>query len=419
MTSHITRARMLIERGRFDVAEQELRRELARDPDNGRAHSLLAVSLTAQKKYQQATQEAQLGIGLDPDSAYSYFAMAMALEMGDRPDEAKSAIQKAIRMDSENTLYYALLSRIHLKKRKWTKALTAAEQGLRIDPENVECTNLRAVALVKLGRREEAGLTIDSALARDPENPYTHANQGWTLLHRGDHKKAMEHFREALRLNPTSVWARSGIVEALKARNLIYRVMLQYFLWMSRLSSNARWGVILGAYIAARIVRGLSETNPSLAPYLNPLLILYGVFVFLSWTAGPLFNLLLRLNRLGRLSLTRDEIIASNWVGVCLLAALAAFVPGLLPGNEGIRGSLNEAALKSLVMIVPVSGTSRIPAGRRRTILLVYTILLGAAGIGNLVLSLTGAPSSTLDLLFWFGIMLYSWVANAVVSSTT
>jgi tetratricopeptide (TPR) repeat protein len=408
---------MLIERGRFDAAEQELRRELARDPDNGRAHSLLAVALTAQKKHQQAEREAQLGIGLDPDSAYGYFAMAVTLEMADRLDEARSAVQKAIRMDSENALYHAISSRIYLKKKKWPDALAAAEQGLRIDPDHVACTNLRAMALVKLGRREEAGLTIDSALARDPENSFTHANQGWTLLHRGDPKKAMEHFREALRLGPTSMWARRGIVEALKARNPIYRLMLQYFLWMSRLSSSARWGVVIGAYVASRFVRSLSETNPDLAPYLEPLLALYVVFVFLSWTAGPLFNLLLRLNRLGRLSLSRDEIVASNWVGLCILTALVLFVVGLLPGNDALRGPLNEAALKSLVMIVPISGTSRMPAGRRRTTLLVYTVLLAAAGIANLVLSLTGTPSSTLELVFWFGIMLYSWVANAVISS--
>ncbi|MCP4543793.1 MAG: tetratricopeptide repeat protein [Chloroflexi bacterium] len=418
MTAHLARARILIEHGRFNTAEQELRQELALDPNNGRAHSLLAVTLIAQTRYEEAIREAQHGVGLDPDSAYSYFAMAFALDKGDRSDEALSVIQKAIRMDPEKAMYYATLSRIHLKKKRWQDALTAAEQGLRIDSEDVECTNLRAMALVKLGRKEEAGLTIDTALAKDPENSFSHANQGWTLLHRGDHEKAMEHFREALRLNPASTWARGGIVEALKARNIIYRIMLQYFLWMSRLSSRARWGVVLGAYFAYRVVLSISTTNPNLSPYLRPLLFLYGAFVFLSWTAGPLFNLLLRLNRLGRLSLTNDQITASNWVGACIVVALVLFIIGILPGNDAIKGSLHVAAFEFLIIIVPVSGTSRIPAGKRRIIMVVYTVLLAIIGIVSLALSLSGVPSINLDMVFWFGIMLYSWVANAIASIT-
>jgi hypothetical protein len=43
MTAHITRAQILIEHGRFDTAEQELRQELVLDPNNGYVHSLLAV----------------------------------------------------------------------------------------------------------------------------------------------------------------------------------------------------------------------------------------------------------------------------------------------------------------------------------------------------------------------------------------
>ncbi len=50
--------------------------------------------------------------------------------------------------------------------------------------------------------------TLGSALANDPENALTHANQGWALLHRGDHERALEHFREALRIDPELEWAR-------------------------------------------------------------------------------------------------------------------------------------------------------------------------------------------------------------------
>jgi len=66
------------------------------------------------------------------------------------------------------------------------------------------------MALVKLGRREAAAATIGAALAKDPQNAHTHANQGWALLHHGDHARRLEHFREALRLDPELDWARAA-----------------------------------------------------------------------------------------------------------------------------------------------------------------------------------------------------------------
>src|SRR5438876_7808655 len=125
--------------------------------------------------------------------------------------------------------------------------------------------------MVKLGRKAEAGTTIDAALARNPDSAVTHANQGWTLLEKGEPKKALEHFREALRLDPENEWARHGIVEALKARNVIYGLMLRHFLWMSKLSPAAQWGVILGGYFLNRMLGTAAKTSPDLAPWLLPI----------------------------------------------------------------------------------------------------------------------------------------------------
>ena len=101
--------------------------------------------------------------------------------------------------------FFALLGNIQFAQRDWPAALDAAEKGLDFDAEHVGCNNLRAMALTKLGRTAEAGATLASTLARDPEDPSSHANQGWNLLHEGEPAKALEHFREALRRDPSSI----------------------------------------------------------------------------------------------------------------------------------------------------------------------------------------------------------------------
>ena len=177
---------------------------------------------------------------------------------------------------------------------------------MSIDPQHAGCVNLRAIALVRLGRKAEAAQTIDAALSRDPHNAVTHANQGWALLHQGQHRQALEHFRQgAMRINPELDWARAGMVEALKARHLIYRLMLRYFLWMSRLNRRAQWGLVVGAYLAYQVLIWAGRAEPRLRPIVWPLAIGYVAFVYLTWIAMPLFDLLLRLNRFGRHAVSR------------------------------------------------------------------------------------------------------------------
>src|SRR5262249_51238586 len=153
-----------------------------------------------------------------------------------RDEEARAAILEAIRLDPYQAAYFGILASLEMQRSRWREALAAADQGLAIDPEHTLCTNLRAQALVKLGDRAAAAATMGEALARRPDDAYTHANQGWAMLHAGQPQQALEHFREALRLDPGMEWARAGVVEALQARNFVYRWMLAWFLWMSRLT---------------------------------------------------------------------------------------------------------------------------------------------------------------------------------------
>ena len=297
---------------------------------------------------------------------------------------ALAAIREAIRLDSTDADFFSLLSGIHFDEKHWQDALNAAEQGLQFDAEHVGCTNLRAMAMVKLGRRAEAGATIDAALAKAPENAVTHANQGWTYLEKGEPKKALEHFREALRLDPENDWARHGIVEALKARNIIYAVMLKYFFWMSKLSSGAQWGIILGGYFGNRLLGSMAQSNPELAPWVLPVRILYIAFVVLTWTAYPIFNLLLRLNRFGRLALTPEQTVESNWVGAAFLLALLS-LGGCLMMGFGSPWLMSLAVFG--LLLLPLCGLFRCSVGWPRNVMLAVVIgmtLLGLVAIAIL-----------------------------------
>jgi tetratricopeptide (TPR) repeat protein len=377
---------------------------------------MLALCLLQREDWPGAAAEADHAVGAAPDLPFAHYVRARVLHGRGRHEEAEAAVAEAIRLDGQNPDYFWLAGAIQYERRRWAAALSLAEQGLAADPEHAGCVNLRAMALVNLGRRDEAGRAIGAALARDPDNAITHANQGWALLHQGDHRKALEHFREALRLKPELEWARAGIVEALKARNFVYRWMLRYFLWMSRLSSQAQWGIILGGFFGYRLLAVVAEQHQGAAPFARAVMIAYVGFAVMTWLADPLFNLLLRLNRFGRLALSRRQVLTSNFIGGLLLAALVALAAGLIRDETRL---LLLALVLGLLML-PVSGAFRVPPGWPRAVMIAACCglaLMGLSAVGLMFL-VRGYTNDTPHLLMGVSSLLLTGFTWGILATT-
>ena len=410
MSVNLSRAQFLFEQSRYQMAAEEAGRQLALTPDDPRVHCLLALCLSKMERHEEAIREAQTAIRLAPDFPNGYSVLGSVLDDVGRLREAEAAAREALRLDPDAAGHYALLASIRLQQRQWADALASAERGLAVDPEHTGCANLKAIALVNLGRRAEAGAAIQTTLARDPENAATHANQGWALLHGGDARAAMEHFREALRLQPDMEWARQGILEALRARNPVYRLMLRYFLWMSRFTGKMQFGIIIGAWVGYQAVRSLERSHPALAPFLLPLIAIYLAFVYLNWTARPLFNLLLRLDKFGRYALTRDQVMASNWLGASLLVALAALGGALVTG----RASLWLLAAAFVLLTMPLSATFGRSRETGRLWMALYTAALALLACTAAGVCMVQGPAAAQNLIlaFTYGLGGFVWIAN-------
>lgn len=418
MSANIDRAILLLNQSRFDLAEQELRGSLAENPSDAVAHAFLALCLAGRGGWDEAGREAGAAVRLAPDLAFAHFVAAKVLLHQRRLDDAEAAAREAIRLSPFDADNFAILAAVSLDRRDWNATLEAADRGLQVDPDHAECANLRAMALVNLGRKQEASEAIRGTLARDPQNAFSHANQGWTLLHQGDHKAALEHFREALRIDPELDWARAGIVEALKARHLLYRLMLRYFLWMATISGRAQWGVILGFLFLQRALGDAARSYP----ILWPVFLLLMAFVYLTWVADPLFNLMLRVNRFGRYALSRDQRIASNWVGLCVLGALVSGIALAATRNLWLAIALVYFA----VLVVPISATFKTPKGWPRVFMGTYTAGLAALGIAFFLYPLASAVSRSTLLVraepfvtsipqyFLLGAVLSTWISPAL-----
>jgi len=394
--SIILRAELLLRQARYNDAERELGQVLANDPRNATAHALMAHAKLGQLRLNDAEYAAREAVSAAPNDAFAHRAVAAVLLERRRFTEAATAINQAIALDSSSPDQFALLAHVRCEQHEWSAALEAADQGLTIDPEHTGCVNLRAVALTHLGRRADAASVVAGALERDPDDALTHANQGWTYLHNNDPKRAMDHFREALRLDPTNEWARAGIVEAMKARNPIYRFMLAYFLWMSRLSGRAQSAIVLGGWFGQSALRSAARTNPEIGPFVWPIIILYAIFVWMTWLSVPLFNLLLRLSRYGRHALSREQTVTSNWILALLLIGIGA-VASMFWGFADWKLSL---AIASLLLTVPVSTIWLCDEGWPRWANIAIAAGMALLGTALVAAHLTGARPATTNSLF-------------------
>ncbi|HEY5753931.1 MAG TPA: tetratricopeptide repeat protein [Chthoniobacterales bacterium] len=414
MNTHLTRGHLFYEHRRFTEAAEQFRQALGADPNDPSAKSWLALCLLEERKFEEATRLAEESIHAAPDDEFSHYVLARTLWARNRRREALASVREAIRLQPYDAANFALESQIHLDLRDWQAALDSADRGLEIDPENVGCNNLRSIALTKLGRGADASTTMASVLARHPEDAVSHATQGWNYLHGGKTKVALDHFREAMRLDPNQEWARAGIVEALKARNPIYGLLLRYFLWMSRLSGPAQGFIILGAYFGNQLLRNVAQAQPALAPWILPIQIAYIVFALSTWLASPFFDLVLRLDKYGRHALSREQTIGSNWLGLCLAIAVAGLIGCLFAGFDSPWFWI---LVVFGIITIPVSGIFRVSEGWPRVAVSIVSVALALLGTGAITLFWLGRDEAAASLagVFAIGVFITSIGINALM----
>jgi tetratricopeptide (TPR) repeat protein len=266
---------------------------------------------------------------------------------------------------------------------------------------------------------------VRRALEQNPDNADTHANMGWTALSQQDPKKAVEHFREALRLAPENEWARTGMVEALKARNIIYRQMLRFFLWAGHLSGRAQIFLILGLVFGQQFFTELFGNTAGLKWLGTLVFAAYLLFAVLTWTARPLFNLMLRLDKFGRHVLSRKEIVQSNWVALFLIGALgttALFSWTLHSEGETLAESLSLGGMlgvRFLFLLIPLCSTFHAAPGWPKAVMLLATIGLSALAYGGLAIGFlfddVELMTKCLNASF-YGTILSTWLGLGVLS---
>jgi tetratricopeptide (TPR) repeat protein len=404
MDRGLEHAQVLLRQGRPDLAERSLREHLAQSPDDAWALALLALTQVQREQYTAALDSATSAIGGDPDLPLAQYVRALALDGLGRFTPALEAAREVVRLAPDSPLGFQALTVVWASQRRWNDVLQAADQGLAVDPDDPDLINARGVALTQLGRRHEASETFVDALRTTPTHAGLLTGQGLAKLHQGHPEDAMEAFREALRIEPGNEAARFGLVEAMKARNPLYAVLLAGMLAFSRLGTRGQILVIVGFLIMNRVIRGLAA-DPETRTLGFILLAAYLTFVWLTFAASSLFDLLLRLDPLGRHALTSEQVTQANLVGALVAIGIPAGALALI--TQAAAPAF--LAVLALGLVVPLDNVFEARPGRLRWAMIAYTlvvVLLGGTAVAlALADALAGVPPGrerlAEDLFFW------------------
>ncbi len=344
---HIERATLLLKTGRAEEALTELGRVLVDDPEDAHAHALQALALSDLGEFSEALEAAQRASGADPEWAFPHYVTARVLLGGNKPRPALAAAEDAVALEPEEEDFHGTVASCHVMLSNWREGLAAAERGLALAPEDEYCTNLRALCLRQLGQVDEATSALESTLANDPDNAWSHQNMGYAAIQDGRYDDAIESFRESLRLDPSDEASRHGLAMALKGRVALYRPIIAWQLFCSKINARLGFGLILGLMILVNVVDkwlGPGSTAGSIV------VVAYASFVWMSWAAEALFDVLLFLRNDLRPILTTREKIASLGVVICLVLAAAVLVVRLKFGLAGMEWSALVFAFAAIPM---------------------------------------------------------------------
>jgi tetratricopeptide (TPR) repeat protein len=382
----VERANLLLQQKRYKDAIKEAGFALQQNPEDEEALCIVAHCKIDLKLYDEAIAILQKCIHLNPNQDYLFYLLAFAYYQKDWFDKALQYLNNALALYPYNAGYFSLKGNIYIAKNKFEEALQASNEGLEVDAEDTSCLNCRSAALFKLKRKDEAIETIQEALAVNPEDYHTHANYGWHYLEKGKHKQAVEHFREALRNNPNYAYAKEGYKASLKANLAVYRWLLQYSLWMQNQNKFTRYALIFGLFILVRIVMafGSKSGNTAVGIFVATIVLLYLLFILLSWLGNSIANLYLLLFKQGGYILTVTEKWSSRLVGICLGICILLFVLSFIVTDTLFIGCLLMIAFS--VVLTELEFPIKFFKGSTRNILAQSILSCGILGLVSVLI---------------------------------
>ncbi|MBI4211922.1 MAG: tetratricopeptide repeat protein [Deltaproteobacteria bacterium] len=163
--------------GRFQEAEEILKRGLVLDPQDAGVLFTKASLYYRFQKYDKALDAYQNMLVLFPQDADAHNGLGLTLcKLGKHKEAAQSFIA-AGKLSPQNANYHHNLAQVFHDFKKYDQALNFFNLAIQYDSQNADHYSDRALTFYELGRYQEALADIDHALQLQPDHPNATGNR--------------------------------------------------------------------------------------------------------------------------------------------------------------------------------------------------------------------------------------------------
>ena len=163
--------------GRSEEAETHLRRAIALNPQEENAHLNLGAALYKQGRYEEALEVTLVAIEQRPNHASAHHNLGLILKELGRFEEVEQHLRRAIALDPSHTKGLYTLATLQIEQQCYEESLELLQHLIGIEPGHAKGLDAMGIALFYLGKSDEALQHFDQALLLDPTLESAHANR--------------------------------------------------------------------------------------------------------------------------------------------------------------------------------------------------------------------------------------------------
>ncbi len=204
-------ADLLFGLNRYEQAAERYGQALTLKPDSVFALRGLAACHLNLGQTEEAEPVVHRLLQLDAENNHTCYLAAFLYNQLGRPAKAEEFIDKAIGRQADPE-YFALKGSIHYQHGHFYEAKQLARKGLHLKPEHLKCRELEVAARYDL--QEPFRAEAEALLQLVPDSARAHFFRGKAFFIDNHVEKAIEHFREAVRLDPNWPQALEALLEA-------------------------------------------------------------------------------------------------------------------------------------------------------------------------------------------------------------
>jgi putative PEP-CTERM system TPR-repeat lipoprotein len=199
-------------RGRRTEAHRAIDDALAHQPENATALTVKARLLLSEKRTTDALAAVNEALRFDRQLATAHLTLGRIRLAQRQIDDARTAFNDVLRLDPQSIPARLELSDVHLKRNEIDSAIRLANEAVELNGTHIGARLARIrTLLVRPDDREQADTEIQQLLATNPRVAEIHAAMGVLRMRNDDYASARQSFELALKLDPDSLEALSGL----------------------------------------------------------------------------------------------------------------------------------------------------------------------------------------------------------------